>query len=581
MNRRVLEVIIKVKDQASGKLQSVGGNVRGITEKLGGLSVKAVAVSAAVVYSIKKMADGFKSLLDGVAKVGDSFDKMSLRTGVSVDELARWVYISKLAGGSASTVETSFKKLTKSMYDYSRGLSTAVEAFDSLGIQVLDSNGNIRESVDVMMDLATATARSTNKTELMGKMQDILGRGSLQMLAILEQGVPALSAQADEYDRLHGAMDRTAEAGARWTDAMLRLETVGAGLRERTITPLLEAITPHIEKFARVTGAVSNWKEGLQAAGYYLGVLTEDVIDFAKEVDKSPGVMETFFPPEMFGPGGTIQKQASELDKIDKALKSIASAPVIERDNSAADYDGYKDTLGLIEDIIQAEEERAARLSGSHEAEAEALMREQELLIAAGEAADEHIAKLQESSSSIIDLGDAADSAADNFERLSSNAINAFLNGEKGALKFGRILKTTVMNAISAVIAKLLRLGAMKIFGMIFTGGASAVTPFAAGGTIPRAAYGYAVPDGPRGMDSRLIAAMPGEEVVSRSLSQRLASFLASQESASMVSPFSLASSGRSVVVSMNIARPVGYLDLLDLGESAAVAARKVAGANL
>jgi hypothetical protein len=143
-----------------------------------------------------------------------------------------------------------------------------------------------------------------------------------------------------------------------------------------------------------------------------------------------------------------------------------------------------------------------------------------------------------------------------------------------------------VTQAIAEAIAKFIIL---KILGMA-KGGAVPSGPktmgmpeLALGGSIPHAAGGYAVPDGPRGRDSMLIAAMPGEEVINRQLSQRLDRFISSMEFGAAVSPFAMSSTGGrgNVSVNFNVGRPVGVLDALSYGETATRAARKVAEANL
>ena len=84
-------------------------------------------------------------------------------------------------------------------------------------------------------------------------------------------------------------------------------------------------------------------------------------------------------------------------------------------------------------------------------------------------------------------------------------------------------------------------------------------------------------------MDSVLIAAMPGEEVINRSLSRRLDRFISAYETGGAVSPFALAGAGggRGNVINFNVGRPVSVLDALDLGRNAVTASRKFSEATL
>jgi hypothetical protein len=171
------------------------------------------------------------------------------------------------------------------------------------------------------------------------------------------------------------------------------------------------------------------------------------------------------------------------------------------------------------------------------------------------------------------------------LQQAGTAAIAAFMSGKAGAAEFGNAIRTMVTQAIAEAIAKfiILKLLGLGKGGAVPSPAGSAV-PLALGGRIPHAAFGYAVPDGPRGMDSRLIAAMPGEEVINRQLSQRLDRFISSMEFGAAVSPFAMSSAGGgrgNVIVNFEVGRPVGVLDALSYGEVAATAAKKVAEANL
>jgi hypothetical protein len=175
----------------------------------------------------------------------------------------------------------------------------------------------------------------------------------------------------------------------------------------------------------------------------------------------------------------------------------------------------------------------------------------------------------------------------DGLEEIGVTAVDAFLNGEAGAMKFGDMIRRTITRAIAEAIVKMLVLKAISAISNGIIGakdGGRPVPARAFGGRIPGfAAGGYAVPDGPRGMDSRMIMAMPGEEVINRQLSMRMDRMVTAFEQGAAVSPFALsgAGGGRSTVINFNVARPVNVLDALSLGRDAVTASRKYSEAVL
>ena len=266
-----------------------------------------------------------------------------------------------------------------------------------------------------------------------------------------------------------------------------------------------------------------------------------------------------------------------------KAVETeIPDAPVIPRETLAADTDREPlynvDDVLFLEEIMELEKERALQLGLFSDEELAAMAAEEEARARRLEAAREELKLLDKKTEAQLEYEDIVKSVGANFERMLSNSLSMLYKQNEGALMFGRTLRYVVLDALAAVLAKMIAIKAVELFTNPVGAVSSGLGLFARGGTVPHAATGFAVPDGPRGMDSRLVMAMPGEEIIRRSLSQRLDRFLVASESAAMASPFDIDSGGGrgGVRVSMQVARPMSYLDSLDLGEAAAVAARTV-----
>jgi len=168
--------------------------------------------------------------------------------------------------------------------------------------------------------------------------------------------------------------------------------------------------------------------------------------------------------------------------------------------------------------------------------------------------------KLQEN---IMEANIAADGLGQGLGALLVDA--PFKAMTDNAISFADAAGSIVVNALKAIIKQLLVVKAIGFFGGLLglkeggqiPGDLGNVSAYAQGGQIPRAAYGYSVPDGMRGRDSRLIMAEPGEEVINRDLSRRLNRFITAQESASYASPYgSGGSSGGGSTVVMNVGIP-------------------------
>jgi hypothetical protein len=159
----------------------------------------------------------------------------------------------------------------------------------------------------------------------------------------------------------------------------------------------------------------------------------------------------------------------------------------------------------------------------------------------------------------------ALDRELQNAGRTGAAAFGQLLSGSQS---FGQSIIGTVIPALAKMAASMMGgpFGAVLggLFGGFFSGGGKVpdlsfarggeipIPPLAlaGGGTIPlpqikipHAAGGFAVPEGPRGIDSVPIMAMPGEHVIDRTLSHDLRRFL-NGLAAGTISPMAMGGGG-------------------------------------
>ena len=90
----------------------------------------AVAIAGFAIASIKNFAD-----------LGDELDKMSKRTGVSVEALSELKFAAEQSGADLNAIEKSLKKMATALFDANLGLQTQLDTFDALGLSVEDFQG--------------------------------------------------------------------------------------------------------------------------------------------------------------------------------------------------------------------------------------------------------------------------------------------------------------------------------------------------------------------------------------------------------------------------------------------------------
>lgn len=206
---------------------------------------KAIAVVAAGAATAGAAVFAFTSK---IAEQNDEIGKLSQKIGLTAQSINELGYVAQLNGGSISGMNSSLENLSRTASEAARGLGAGVEAFGLLGISATDVNGQIKQTDDLMLDVADAISQlssQSQKLELLNK----LGIDSSLLLS-LEQGREAILAQRKEVQELGFILDKDAtQSAANFNDEMLRIGTVVKGVSSAIGTKLMKQITPMIQAF--------------------------------------------------------------------------------------------------------------------------------------------------------------------------------------------------------------------------------------------------------------------------------------------------------------------------------------------
>lgn len=192
--------------------------------------------------------------------VGDQLDKMSKRTGVSVEYLSKLRYVADRAGTSLEGFETGMRRLQRAVNDADQGLLEYQRSFEQLGI---DYSALTRESPEEQFKAVMyALAGVTNASERAALAQDLLGRSGTQLIPIIADGTANFEELMEKAEELGIVMDEeTARKAAALKDSMtsLKMSTQGV-MREigEGLAPIIKGLADVITK---VTAGFSKWAD--------------------------------------------------------------------------------------------------------------------------------------------------------------------------------------------------------------------------------------------------------------------------------------------------------------------------------
>ena len=222
------------------------------------LSDRFVITAGDIYHAFRGVASTLGSLLGGM---GDQFDKMAQRTGVSTEALSEYAHAAKMCGGSIGDVEGALRSMATQLVAAQNGSARARKSFEILGLNIDEIAG---KSPEKQFDqIARAISSIADPTERAGAAMKIFGSAGASLLPLFSEGPDGLQQLREEARRLGVSIDaETAKIGAEFTDATTRLKSAFSGVGislSKLLTPaLIEASNSVARIVSAITGFVEN-----------------------------------------------------------------------------------------------------------------------------------------------------------------------------------------------------------------------------------------------------------------------------------------------------------------------------------
>lgn len=142
-------------DKAIGKNDKLNKSV-GDTDK----AVGAVTKTLTKWFSVLAVATGVTKMIDEVQKLNDELFFLEKNLGMSSSSIKNWQGAAGAMGGSAQGMTESIKSLNMGMNDFVvMGDTSLLPFMNSLGVSMVDTQGKLRKTDDVMLDLADSFSK--------------------------------------------------------------------------------------------------------------------------------------------------------------------------------------------------------------------------------------------------------------------------------------------------------------------------------------------------------------------------------------------------------------------------------------
>lgn len=218
-----------------------------------------VKTSLAAIGSVLTVG-AFAGMVRSVADAGDQLQKLSTKTGATVEELSKLQYAASLSDLSNEDLGASLVKLNKVMGEAADGSKTATEALARFGIAP-ESGFSTVEALRQIADKVKATG---DETKVASALNDVFGKSFASLIPLLKGGSEGMKESADELERMGGVMSgELAEASEKFNDNLTKIGTSLEALEVRSMGPVVEGLESLTTKFNEAAKAAGGFWAGL------------------------------------------------------------------------------------------------------------------------------------------------------------------------------------------------------------------------------------------------------------------------------------------------------------------------------
>lgn len=332
------------------KSGDAAGDASAAFEKLGSAAKAAAAVSAAAFAAATAAVIGATKALTNMtvqgAEYADTVLTESTVTGIATDKLQGYMYAAELVDVSTETLTKSMAKNIKSMKSAADGSKTTADAYKTLGIQVQNADGSLRDGETVYWEIIQALGKMDNETERDALAMQLLGKSAQELNPLIEAGAERMKELCDQAEAAGYVLsDDMLNAYGAFDDHLRELESGATAAKNALGTVLLPILTDlageGVDLLGEFTNAVLNCNGDISQLGSVIDEMAPQVLEAVEKY--LPSVVEVAgsiisvaanaivdASPEIVSSAGKIVE--SLLGTVSDALPSIArsAAGVIE-----------------------------------------------------------------------------------------------------------------------------------------------------------------------------------------------------------------------------------------------------------
>lgn len=233
-------VFQKIKNSRFGEAVSkwAGSIKTAIKESIGAIGawIKAIIAFAGVITGV----------VFSVSKLGDSIDKGSQRMNMSAEQYQKWAYAMELSGSSIEELREGYNQMSGQISQAVNGTEESQKAFQRLGVNLKDAQGNLRSTGDIFEDVVVSLQSMDNATERTALAYKLFGESTSKLNPLLNNNANFLRDVVRTQDALGSQMSGSlVSASAKFQDAITTMKQGWQGFKNvlgETFMPVIQKV---------------------------------------------------------------------------------------------------------------------------------------------------------------------------------------------------------------------------------------------------------------------------------------------------------------------------------------------------
>lgn len=207
-------------DRQADRMQNTLRQVEGATSSA---RTRLLAMTAALTVATKQATE-----------YADSILAVHRQTGLAVESTQALRYAASQSHTDIATFEKGMRSFVRRAAEAAAGNISMAKGFDVLGVSVVDSEGRLKDTEALLMEVADGAARMGTEAEASAALMRVMGDAGRRLVPFMRQGSAGIRALMDEAERMGLIMDENAIAtlGALGDQAALTSNRIGAMSRD-------------------------------------------------------------------------------------------------------------------------------------------------------------------------------------------------------------------------------------------------------------------------------------------------------------------------------------------------------------